>query len=383
MMSFLLLLSVFGGACSIDSGKKQEPMVVLVDTDMGNGVDDVMALQMLLDYEREGKVQLSGITVSKCHPLSVEYVDAYCRLNGREDIPLGYAYNGVNTEEGRFLRPTLDTLIADRPVLQPRRILDSDIPEGYKLMRELLAGQKDGSVLLVALGPLTNLARLLVSSADEYSPLDGMQLVRKKVNRLALMGGNYTDFAQRPEWNVAQDVEAARIVFEQWPTPVIASGSEVGAQFICTKEQIRQAFPQGEHHPLYISFCLAGSASHYHGETWDATLVHHLMEPEDTTLTLSVPGRISVDSVGFTRFVPQQDGNHRYLKAASANTHSLYRCNVQTMQPNRQVDTAATCGRCSVKYAVLFFSNAKLFMYISGIKLLSPHIEYFGEITQF
>lgn len=51
-----------------------------------------------------------GITISKCNPYSLEYIDAYCRFNDKYDIPLGYAYNGMNTDDGHYLRQTLDTI---------------------------------------------------------------------------------------------------------------------------------------------------------------------------------------------------------------------------------------------------------------------------------
>ncbi len=300
--------------CSCNNAERQtKPMLVIMDTDMGNGVDDVMALQQLLDYEREGRVRLLGITVSKAHPRAVEYVDGYCRLNGKVDVPLGYAYNGVNPEAGNFLCQTLDTLIDGKPVLLPRQRLVDGLPEGYRLMRRLLSEQEDGSVVLFALGPHTNLARLLASEADGYSPLDGRELVRRKVRLLAMMGGNFSGQAKRPEWNLRQDIESAHKVFSEWQTPIVASGFEVGAQFVCTKEQIRNAFPEGEKHPLYISFCLASKVSHYHGETWDATIVHHAMEPDDDTFTLSPSGTITVKEDGSTLFTPSAEGKHRYL----------------------------------------------------------------------
>ena len=31
--------------------------------------------------EKKGKIDLLGITISKCNPYSLEYIDAYCRFN--------------------------------------------------------------------------------------------------------------------------------------------------------------------------------------------------------------------------------------------------------------------------------------------------------------
>ncbi len=48
------MLAIGFGSCN-NVKDEVKPMLVIMDTDMGNGVDDVMALQQLLDYEREGR----------------------------------------------------------------------------------------------------------------------------------------------------------------------------------------------------------------------------------------------------------------------------------------------------------------------------------------
>lgn len=42
------------------------------DTDMGNDVDDVLALAMFYRYAEEGKSDLLGIVVNKNEPMAVE-----------------------------------------------------------------------------------------------------------------------------------------------------------------------------------------------------------------------------------------------------------------------------------------------------------------------
>lgn len=137
-------------------------------------------MQMLFNYEKAGTIDLLGITISKSNPYSIEYIDGYCRLNERGDIPLGYAYNGATPEDGGYLRQTLDTIIEGNKILYPQRSIKDNLPEGYKLLRKLLASQPDNSVVFIAVGPETNLSRLLRSEADEYSPLDGKSLVAQK-----------------------------------------------------------------------------------------------------------------------------------------------------------------------------------------------------------
>ncbi len=63
--------------------------------------------------------------------------------------------------------------------------------EAVSLQRRLLAGAKDGSVVFVTLGYLTNQRDLLASGPDEHSPLGGRDLVRQKVKALVSMGSRY------------------------------------------------------------------------------------------------------------------------------------------------------------------------------------------------
>ena len=76
-----------------------------------------------------------------------------------------------------------------------------------------------------ALPILTNLRNLLVSEADESSPLDGSDLIRKKVKELICMGGEYPEGR---EWNFYQDAGSAQRITEQWPTPIVFCGFELG-----------------------------------------------------------------------------------------------------------------------------------------------------------
>lgn len=114
---------------------------VIFDTDAGNDIDDVLPCKCY-SIMKKGKIDLLGITISKSNPYTIEYIDGYCRLNGRNDIPLGYAYNGVNPEDGNYLRQTIDTIIDGNKILFPQRSINNSIPEGYKLLRKMLAAQK-------------------------------------------------------------------------------------------------------------------------------------------------------------------------------------------------------------------------------------------------
>lgn len=108
-IALLGCLCLLAGGCS-QPAEAPEPIPVIFDTDPGNDIDDVLALQMLLNYHKEGRIDLRGIGIGKMYPRAIEYVDAYCRHNGLNDIPLGYVYDGANPlpEAGDYVTGTLE-----------------------------------------------------------------------------------------------------------------------------------------------------------------------------------------------------------------------------------------------------------------------------------
>jgi inosine-uridine nucleoside N-ribohydrolase len=314
--------------CHNNSATAAEPIAVIIDTDVGNDIDDVMALQMLFNYEKDGVISIEGITIGKSNPYVIEYIDGYCRFNNRGDIPLGYAYNGANPDDGKYLRPALDTVIDGSKILQPRRFFRDSLPEGYKLLRQVLAAQKDASVVFIAVGPETNLARLLDSPPDEYSDLDGVSLVRQKVKLLSVMGGGFDEGRDSPEWNILQDLPAAGKVFDKWPTEIVASGWETGNKLLFPHQSILNDFADACKHPLCVSYKLYEQMP-YDRQTWDLTATLYAIEPDKNYFDLSPKGRITIDSIGKSVYVPDPEGRHRYLSIKQENIASTLRALVE------------------------------------------------------
>ena len=118
-------------------------------------------------------------------------------------------------------------------------------------IRQVLAQEPDGNVVILAIGPLRNLAYLLKSHPDDASPMDGVTLVAKKVKRLDIMGGTYPPAANKKEaeWNFKQDPAAAAFVCSNWPTPVLFNG-EGGST--CSGRRVTYDMP--EHNPLAMAY---------------------------------------------------------------------------------------------------------------------------------
>jgi len=79
-------------------------------------------------------------------------------------------------------------------------IFDTDIGPGLgtgnawnavELYRKILSEQFDSSVVIITTGFMTNLAALIISESDDYSALNGLELVNQKVKRWVCMGGGF------------------------------------------------------------------------------------------------------------------------------------------------------------------------------------------------
>lgn len=211
------LCAAFGTGCS-GAASEETPVKVIFDTDMGNDIDDALALDMLYKYADEGRITLLGITSNKEeHPASVEYIDILNTFYGYPDIPVGRIREGANCDrENSFVAQT------SRDGGYKRTISDYDaLLESAELLRRLLASQGDGEVTLIAVGFSTNLQRLMASGPDAVSSLDGMELIRRKVKHLYMMAGEFEQAeGKSAEYNIRIDRDAAQELSKSGPRPL-------------------------------------------------------------------------------------------------------------------------------------------------------------------
>jgi hypothetical protein len=72
MMRLLFLI----GLLSTMPGALAEPVRLIFDTDMGNDVDDLIALCMIHSLQKRGACKLLAVTITKDHPQAAAFVDA-------------------------------------------------------------------------------------------------------------------------------------------------------------------------------------------------------------------------------------------------------------------------------------------------------------------
>lgn len=274
-----------------------EPVRVIFDTDIGNDVDDALALAMIHRLESSGEARLLAVTITKdCH-FAAPYIDAVDTFYGRPGIPIGAIPPGTP--------PGKDTPMIEGPVesgFYPHKLLDQrDAPDAVAVLRRVLQGEKDHSVVIVQVGFSSNLARLLRTDRA---------LVERKVRLLSVMAGAFP--VGNKEFNVYSDVASAKELFAGWPTPIVASGFEVGQSILYPAASIEHDFSYVPHHPVADAYQRYMKMP-YDRPTWDLTATLYAVRPDAGYFGLSAPGTVTVDDGGITHFAESPKGRQRYL----------------------------------------------------------------------
>ena len=196
------------------------PLIIL-DTDIGSSTDDLFALEMLYRYEEQGLCQLLGVVVDREGEQNAVFTDVMNTYFGHGNVPIGLVREGIDNP-----KVWIDYAhVADmqdghgQPMFRRTVTNYSALPDGWQLYRQLLATQPDHSVSIVCTGFVTCLAQLLQSEGDEYSSLNGVELVRRKVKCIYMQGGVFGE-AEEPDFNFAQGADFAQEFFSRWPTDV-------------------------------------------------------------------------------------------------------------------------------------------------------------------
>jgi inosine-uridine nucleoside N-ribohydrolase len=274
---------------------------VIFDTDMGNDIDDALALAMLHALSDRGECELIGVTLTNAHPAAVPYIRMINRFYGRSDLPVGAAIKALKGGAGDgYMTVALGSTAAGNAT--PVAAAAPPAEPAPALLRSLLSNARE-KVVIVQTGFSTNLAALLESPG-------GATLAKEKVALLVAMAGNFA--GGEPEYNVRIDVASAKAVFERWPTPIVFSGFEIGRDLLYPAAGIEHDFAYASPHPIAESY-RAYAKMPYDRPTWDLTAALEAVRPEHGYFGRSEPGAVLVESNGATRFAPGQ-GDRRYLR---------------------------------------------------------------------
>ena len=265
---------------------------VIFDTDMGNDIDDALALALLHALSDRGECALIGVTLTNANPAAVPYVRMVNRFYGRAGLPVGAAIKTIpGGAQDNYMSAVLGGPVSTSAAAEP----------APALLRRLLADARE-KVIIVQTGFSTNLAALLDAPG-------GAAIAKEKVALVLAMAGNFAE--SEPEYNVRMDIPAARTVFERWPTPIVFSGFEIGRELLYPAASIEHDFAYARPHPIAASY-RAYHRMPYDRPTWDLTAALQAVRPQHAYFRLSPQGAVRVDAAGTTHFVPGE-GDRRHL----------------------------------------------------------------------
>ena len=216
-----------------------EAVKVLFDTDIGSDIDDAVALAYLLAQPR---CELLGITTVSGEPVvRAKLASAICKTAG-QDI--------------RIVPGTEDRL--DGPTRQPRVPQSSVLPnwphetefgdhDAVEFMAETIRSHPN-EVVLLAVGPMTNVAKLFTQHPEVPGLLKSLQLMCGRF----LDPGSYTPAA---EWNAHCDPAAASIVYSDSISKDIAGhtslGLDVTTRVVMNSDEVKRHFQHPLLRPVY------------------------------------------------------------------------------------------------------------------------------------
>lgn len=296
---------------------------IIFDTDLGNSTDDVFAMQALFAYQDAGYCKVKGVMQSRKLEKAKLLLDKFLHYYEADNVPLGLVEGEQQFFEIIPYYQLADSVKQDgKPLYESTGIPLSERLPAWKLYRKLLSEAEDNSISIVCVGMFTNLGLLVGSQADEYSPLSGKELIRKKVRRLDLMGGCFSPVPLRysesggipkmlvAEYNIAGDIPLAQKVINDWPTEIHLLPLEEGINFPSVHNEILEQYSWKPDSPIYQIYRRynewgKGDVGQY---MWDAITMFHTILGEEY-FDCSPTGYINVNDEGHTEFVAAPGGN--------------------------------------------------------------------------
>lgn len=295
-----------------------QPVKIIFDTDMESDVDDVAALAMLHGLADRGDAEILATISSSLNPWSAPTIDVINTYFGRPDIPIGNVKTKGVYRNSIYAKPLSEQFPQDIG-------LGEKAQEATSLYRRILSEQEDASVVIVTVGYLTNLSKLLSSEPDEFSPLNGMELVKKKVKHYVCMGGRYPQEQDPGKWgNFKPDPEAVVHVTNEWPTLITFTTGGVFSNAIPTGKILftSKAEKGNPVSTAYKIFLKSWNRDYHHSA--DLIAVYVAVKGHEPYFTLREDGYFHIfeDGTHMWRFKPNRP-NHKIVSDFAAGVDPL------------------------------------------------------------
>jgi hypothetical protein len=289
------------------------PVGMVFDADLGNTIDDALALAMLFGFQGKNESRVLSVSTTKNSLQAAVFADVLVRFYTGEPgpfagaMPIGLALSGKMAAPNAMLEA-----VTGNPKY-PRNIVKmNDTADPVALIRNALSAQFDQNAIVVLTGPATNLAGLLALPGSAA-------LIEKKVRTLVVGCDAVT----------MSDLPAAKRVVAEWPTPIVVAGSELGDAFPFPAASIEKDFAWSEAHPLVAAYRA------YRPMPYDAPAVAmaaalYAVRPQENYFKVSEPGALTVADDGRLRLAPAAGGKHRTLSADPAQKDRILQIYAET-----------------------------------------------------
>jgi inosine-uridine nucleoside N-ribohydrolase len=257
----------------------REPVKVIIDTDVGDDVDDAFAIDLALASPELKILGLSSAWGDTA--LRARMLDRMVCETGRADIAVR---EGV---------PTKSTATFSQATWAKAGIERKHEDAVAFLLEQAKA--YPGEVTLLALGPLTN-----IGAAIDRDPV-----AFRKLKRVVLMGGSvYRGYgapgkAPEPEYNIARDPKSAQKLFRSGVPIFVLPLDSTQLKFDDAKRSSLASISTPMTDALQILVTEWGHASHQTSPTlFDAVAAAYTIDPTTCPMT---PLHLEVDDKGMTR----------------------------------------------------------------------------------
>ena len=260
------------------------PQLVIIDTDIGDDIDDAFALALAL---KSPELKILGVTTTFGNTeLRARLVDRYLKAVGRGDIPV-------------FAGPASKTDNVMTQAAYAKRSPEKKFADGAEfILRE--TREHPGEITLIGVGPL-----FTVQAAIERDPA-----AFRKLKRIVIMGGSvsrgYGLDAQgkpkpaEPEWNILNDPAGLKALLASG-VPVFMmplDSTQVPLDALGREQIFAHGSPLTDQLTLLYHQWMGGTPSHSPTPTlFDPVAVTYTFRPD---LCPAKPIHIDVDEKGMT-----------------------------------------------------------------------------------
>jgi purine nucleosidase len=257
------------------------PQLAIIDTDIGDDIDDAFALALALESP---ELKIVGVTTAFGDTeLRARLVDRYLTAVGRKDITVAA---GVATPHDNVFT---QAAYADQEPVRKHA-------DGVRFLLDEIR-KHPGEITIIAIGPEGNLAAAIRQDPATF----------KKVKRVVLMGGSVyrgygdPDRPPEPEWNIDRDPASAKALFTSG-VPIFMmplDSTQVHLEAPKREQIFAHGSPLTDQLTLLYHQWVAHTDNHSPNPTlFDPVAVASAIHPE---LCPAKPLRIEVDDKGLTK----------------------------------------------------------------------------------